>query len=457
MGPKQPSHTTQTTKVELPKWVDEAARKNYRMAEQIASRPLVQYGGPLVAPISGYTKQAWDLVSQGAGSGAENYAAISDTLRDIMNRKAPTINTHFTAPDIAAQQIGVGDITADQVKAGKFTDVNIADYLNPYIANVEQHALGALDEQRTKALMSNADRAIAAGAFGGSRHGIVDAVTNAEAAKAAGLLSADLRKQGFDTAANLAVGDLTRTLQGDLANQQSNLAAAQSNQQTALSAGQSNQQADLMAKQANQNMALELQKLGFSAEQANQLAELQTTAQQQSAADSLTAATESEGKSRLQDFASLISAGDMEQMHNQQQIQADLQQFLERRDYPIENLNLLLSSLGMSPYGKTETANKQHSGGSSGTDYAMMGLGLIKALPFFLGLFSSDREDKTDIKKLGKDPNTGLDIYAYRYKGDPKSYPKVVGPMAQDIAKKFPAMVGEIGGHKVVRGALARG
>ena len=57
---------------------------------------------------------------------------------------------------------------------------------------------------------------------------------------------------------------------------------------------------------------------------------------------------------------------------------------------------------------------------------------------------------KTDISKVGKDKETGLDLYAYRYKGDPKSYPKVVGPMAQDIEKKYPDQVKDIGGRKAV-------
>jgi hypothetical protein len=54
------------------------------------------------------------------------------------------------------------------------------------------------------------------------------------------------------------------------------------------------------------------------------------------------------------------------------------------------------------------------------------------------GAALSDETEKTDIKKLGTDDETGLDVYAYRYKGDPKTYPKVVGPMAQDIEKKYP-------------------
>jgi hypothetical protein len=63
----------------------------------------------------------------------------------------------------------------------------------------------------------------------------------------------------------------------------------------------------------------------------------------------------------------------------------------------------------------------------------------------------SDREDKTDIKKLGD--KDGVPIFAYRYKGDPKTYPKSVGPMAQDVEKKFPGSTFGIGGHRVIKAA----
>jgi hypothetical protein len=51
---------------------------------------------------------------------------------------------------------------------------------------------------------------------------------------------------------------------------------------------------------------------------------------------------------------------------------------------------------------------------------------------------------------LGKE--NGVDMYAYRYKGDPKSYPKVVGPMADDIEKVMPGVTRLIGGHRVIGG-----
>jgi len=104
--------------------------------------------------------------------------------------------------------------------------------------------------------------------------------------------------------------------------------------------------------------------------------------------------------------------------------------------------------LGMFPGSQTlgsGTSEARTVGSSSGD--GTLGT-IMKILPLFFGI-GSDRRMKTDIKKLGVDPLTGLPMYAYRYRGDPKSYPKVVGPMAQDIEERG-GPVREIGGRKVV-------
>lgn len=64
---------------------------------------------------------------------------------------------------------------------------------------------------------------------------------------------------------------------------------------------------------------------------------------------------------------------------------------------------------------------------------------------------SSDPSMKTDIQKVGVDRDTGLNIYAYRYKGDPKSYPKVMGPMADEVEEVAPEKVVEVAGKKGLR------
>lgn len=86
-------------------------------------------------------------------------------------------------------------------------------------------------------------------------------------------------------------------------------------------------------------------------------------------------------------------------------------------------------------------ANSQMLGGLMGLGGSLIG-----------GLGSlSDRRDKRDVQKLGK--RGGVDMYAYRYKGDPPGSVKTVGPMAQDIEKKFPGSTFGIGGHRVIKNA----
>lgn len=90
-----------------------------------------------------------------------------------------------------------------------------------------------------------------------------------------------------------------------------------------------------------------------------------------------------------------------------------------------------------SQFNAQTAANSQMMGGLFGLGGSLLqgGLGLL-----------SDPKDKTDIQKLG---DSGM--AAFRYKGDPKSYPKVVGPMADEVEKRQPGSTFGIGGHRVIR------
>ena len=61
-------------------------------------------------------------------------------------------------------------------------------------------------------------------------------------------------------------------------------------------------------------------------------------------------------------------------------------------------------------------------------------------------IMASDRRVKTDVTKLGKTED-GLGIYKYRYKGSDQPQ---IGLMAQEVEKKKPAAVVEVGGLKMV-------
>lgn len=385
MAPKTPSKTTQVTEVKLPEWVDKASQENYALAQQIGNKPYNPYTGQTVADVGQGTTDAWKMFYDTLGAG------------DAQRNEASGIFSK------------IGSSTAPTVKAGSLADVDLNKYLNPYRDEVETNALNALDRSRVQSLMGNADKASAAGAFGGSRSGVVDAVTNAQSAIGAGDLSAKLRQAGFDTATGLAQNDLNRDLQGQTTNASNWL----NNQGQQLGAGQG-----------------------------------------------LLTAGQGISDQRSKDVAGLSAIGGQQQQQAQKLLDDQKGKFDQEQNYDVERLNLLLSSLGMSPYGKTENTTKTTSGGSSGTDFAQMGLGILSLLPMIPGL--SDRNEKTDIQKVGHDDALDLDLYAYRYKGDPKNYPKVVGPMAQDVEKKYPDAVKKVNGKRVVdmrflTGGVARG
>jgi len=85
-----------------------------------------------------------------------------------------------------------------------FTGESIQQFMNPYENEVVQRSLadvgGALDVQRLK----DRQAATAAKAFGGSRQGVAESLTNAAVIKQAADTAAQMRASGYNTAAGLA-------------------------------------------------------------------------------------------------------------------------------------------------------------------------------------------------------------------------------------------------------------
>jgi hypothetical protein len=85
-----------------------------------------------------------------------------------------------------------------------FTGESIQKFMNPYENEVVQRALadvgGALDTRR----LQDRQAATAARAFGGSRQGVAESLTNAAAIKQAADTAAQMRAAGYGQAANLA-------------------------------------------------------------------------------------------------------------------------------------------------------------------------------------------------------------------------------------------------------------
>jgi hypothetical protein len=85
-----------------------------------------------------------------------------------------------------------------------FTGEEITAFQNPYEQQVVQNTLQDIEDQRRMGQLAEAQRATAARAFGGSRQGVQQALTNQAALRQAATTAANLRMQGYGQAAQLA-------------------------------------------------------------------------------------------------------------------------------------------------------------------------------------------------------------------------------------------------------------
>jgi hypothetical protein len=315
-----------------------------------------------------------------------------------------------------AGYLGVMGQTPQQV--GAASSSQLAAYMDPYTQSVINSTLPIMQQNLALSQNQNQDQAASANAFGGSRQAIQQGVTQAQGAQGMAQMAAQLNQANFGQAQ-------AASQQDQLANQ-----SAQQNQ-----AG--------LNLQASAGMT----SLGNAAQQG-----------------------------QLQNFGEQVTAGSLEQQQAQNQINAQMAKFQNAWTYPGQQLGVVQSALGMTPYGQaqqgqstTQTQSSPNYMQAATSGLQMLGglfsapAGGTSAMSGIGSLFGgSDRALKTDIAKVGLHKPTKLPIYAYRYKGDPKTYPKVVGPMAEDVSKRFgPAAIATIPGsggkmavHPAIMGAL---
>lgn len=395
--------TTQTTQsqntTQLPPWINDAAQQNYAFAQNVANQPLQQYQGQMVADPGAQMQQAWNTAAGGGNAGQTQYNAAN------------------------AGYLGVMGQTPQQVTPGQLSSTNLQPYMNPYTSSVINSTLPIMQQNLALSQNQQANQAASSNAFGGSRQGVQAGVTQAQGAQGMAQMAAQLNQANYGQAQTAAQSDIATNLQGQLANQS-----------------------------AQQNQA------GLNLQGAAGLTSLGNAAQ----------------SGQLQNFGEQVTAGSLEQQQAQNQINAQMQKFQQAWAYPGQQLGVLQSALGMTPYGQAQQGQSTTQTQTQ-PDYAMSALGGLQmlggmfaapaggtsAMSGVASMFGSDRALKTDIKKIGVHKPTKLPIYAYRYQGDPKSYPKVVGPMAEDVAKVAPAAIATIPGsggkmaiHPAIMGAL---
>jgi len=217
-----------TTKQKSTQTLNPWAQHQYETLSQgilnIANRPVNPYTGQLSAGADPLQQHAQSLAQQNVGVG-----------RDTVNAA------------IAAAQ-AAGGYSPMQVQGGSLAGMDLDGYYNPYVDEVAGGFLEGLDRSRAMAINNQAGELTRQGAFGGSRHGVADGLTNEAYARQASDGLNNIYSTAFQNAQAQAQADLARGLQAQMANQSAGLQNAQLGLSAAGMLGQFGQQQHQMGQ-----------------------------------------------------------------------------------------------------------------------------------------------------------------------------------------------------------------
>lgn len=275
----------------------------------------------------------------------------------------------------------------------RLSNTDYKPYENKFNTEVVDTTLADIERARQMQQNQNASRAVAAGAFGGDRQGIVESETNKAALDQVARTSAALRSEGFDKSTGMAQSDIanfiraqelnqktdlsagqfsnSQAMQGSLANQQANMEAQNRNAANMLSTNQLNMQGQLANQRTNfeaqkQNQMVNMQgqlanqSTNFDAQKQNQMARLQAAMQNQnaglqgsqqrlSAANQLGSMGQDYRNLMFQDPAAMMGIGQMQRDQAQRLMDDQYGRFDEERNYDLKMFDVLRGAAGILP------------------------------------------------------------------------------------------------------------
>ena len=180
--------STQTTSVTIPEYQQQQQKELFAAAKGLAGQPFVPYTGPMVAGFNPDQLRQFQA-TRGLFETGMQYDPITG-IQQLAQAPAPT----------------VGQVPS-------LLETDIAAYQSPYQQQVIDVALGDIQRQADIAQQQAQQRAIQAGAFGGSRSALLEAEAARPYAEQAARTVAGLRQAGFEQAQRAAESDIARQMQ----------------------------------------------------------------------------------------------------------------------------------------------------------------------------------------------------------------------------------------------------
>tara|TARA_R100000388_G_scaffold34479_1_gene26703 strand:+ start:2651 stop:3493 length:843 start_codon:yes stop_codon:yes gene_type:complete len=179
-----------TNEVVLPEFQEQMFKDLYSAGRTVAQQPFTPYTGPQVAGFNLDQLNQFDLGRRSAG---RSFAGNPrESLQGLIDDPSPT---------------SILDVGGEQ---------GLQSYQNPFEQQVVDQTLADFGRARDIITSDAQDRAIKAGAFGGSRSAILESEATRPLIDQTARTISNLRSRGFDRATQLAEGDLDRMNRQDI-------------------------------------------------------------------------------------------------------------------------------------------------------------------------------------------------------------------------------------------------
>jgi hypothetical protein len=419
-------------KTGLPVWMEEANQSTFERAKQISDQPYVPYTGNRVAPRRPNEDKAGWVANQVVGRFSDEYYDPAQKLIKDNIYKPQAIN----ARDVNADQVRGSNVAADMVGTNRFNGNALGNYMNPYVEQALDPVAKQLKIDASKRNNEIGQKAASRGAFGGSRHGLLEAENEKNLLNSLSDLYATGREKAFDKATGLFTSDEERFLKSAGLNQDAGLKASLANQNNNLEAQRLNQGANLQAALANQTKDIDINKF-------NENQRLEGSRNAFDAAGALGNLGTQWNTIQDSNVDRLLRTGTAARTYDQAVLDDLYSRFKEEQDYPKEQTNFLLSALGGIPLKQQDKSKEGSSSSSSGGGNDKWAQAASTAMQWYSTF--SDIRLKENITRIYQKNN--INVYEYNYKGSDKKYRGVI---AQEIKEICPeAVVIDMGYYKV--------
>ena len=367
--------TTTVSEASLPAFQEAQFKELFGAAKGVAQQPFVPYTGPMVAGFSPDQLQQFQA-TRGMFESGMGYDPTKALQGMAQEQFKPTIQpvTGFEAPTIQATQAPgaaqIGPVSTPQFRG--LLSQDIGAYQSPYQQQVIDLAMGDIQRQADIARGGAQDRAIRAGAFGGSRSAVLESESQKPYAEAMAKTAAGLRQSGFEQAQQAAQADLARQQQlgifGAGQEQQRALQQAQLGQQAGIFGAELGQQRNLQQAQMQQQRQMGGLDIAGRAALSQPQLEMQARAQRAGLLGGL------QGQ-QVQGLGLLGQAGAQQQGLQQRAIDAQRGEFQRALGYGPQQVGLLQAGMGTPLVTTTQTGQQKTGlGDILGTGAQLLGM-----------------------------------------------------------------------------------